>query len=114
MGVWLFMEQTEERKMKLKDIPYFRIWANMFNFSGKQKRKDFFIDNIINIIVVIAFAFLGTNIINKFNNTLLELSIMGINFFMGGFLSLSLIARRINDAGIPWTYCFIILAPVFG
>ncbi len=108
------MEQTEERKMKLKDIPYFRIWANMFNFSGKQKRKDFFIDIIINIIVVIAFAFLGANIINKFNNTLLELSIMGIYFFMGEFLSLSLIARRINDAGIPWTYCFISLAPVFG
>ena len=69
MEACLFMEQTEERKMKLNDIPYFRIWANMFNFSGKQKRKDFFIDIIINIVVVIAFAFLGAIIINKLNNS---------------------------------------------
>ena len=44
----------------------------------------------------------------------LELPLMAFYFFMGVFLPLALIARRLNDAGLPRFYCFMAYIPLFG
>ena len=28
----------------IPNVPYFRIWANIFDYKNRTKRKDFFID----------------------------------------------------------------------
>ena len=36
----------------IPNVPYFRIWANIFDYKSRTKRKDFFIDLILSIVVL--------------------------------------------------------------
>lgn len=100
--------------MTLQQVPYIRLWANLFNFSGKTKRSDFFVDLILHIVVLVSFVFLEIFIVEKKGISYLELPFMAFYFFMGVFLPLALIARRLNDAGLPRFYCFMVYIPLFG
>ena len=100
--------------MTLQRVPYIRLWANLFNFKDKTKRSNFFVDLIIHIVVLVSFVFLEIIIVEKMSISYLELPLMAFYFFMGVFLPLALIARRLNDAGLPRFYCFMAYIPLFG
>ena len=101
------MELREERNMKLKNIPYIRIWANLFNYKARESRKDFIIDLVLFIFVqallfLLIYQILRLNLVNFFVALVMEW--LGILFLQ----ALSLFSRRLTDIGMKYSYVFFI------
>ena len=105
------MEQNEERKMKLKGIPYFRIWANLFNYKARENKKDFFIDLCLFVIAQTIFCALIYLFLVFDLDFIFAVLIMicGITLVLQ---SLSLFARRLNDIGMNYGYTFFLLTVI--
>lgn len=98
--------------MKLKNIPYFRLWFNCFNYKGIVKRKEFAIDFILLLSTsIIALILLNNvNILVFINNVWLEEIIILILFYL---LFLPLAFKRIRDTGYtPWVSLLSVLGLV--
>ena len=94
------MKQDEERNMKIKNIPFFRMWANLFDYSTKEKKKEYYIDLLI-LSLFTAVLFLCVKLLSSFITIgwLYILRIAIVIIFLFPFLSSS--ARRLLDAGYP-------------
>ena len=102
------MVPNEESNMKLKNIPYLRIWANLFNYEARLNRKDFIIDLFLfafvqSLLFVLIYQSLRLN-----HNAFVVLI---INWLAILFLqTLSLFSRRLTDIGMKFNYVFYIFA----
>lgn len=85
--------------MKANAIVYFRMWANIFNFNGTTKRKDFIIDFIIHIAVCVSLAFIIISLEKVMGIFLIPIVLFVYNACFLPFLSLA--TRRIRDTGNP-------------
>ena len=47
------MMENAEYKMKLVNVPFIRMWTNLFNYHSKEKRKEYYIDLLLLIVSVI-------------------------------------------------------------
>ena len=94
------MKPNEERNMKLKNIPFLRMWANLFNYSTREKRKEYYIDLLI-LTLFTAILFLCNELLSNTINFgwIVIFRIIIVIIFLFPFLSSS--ARRLLDAGYP-------------
>ncbi len=77
----------------------YNLWNKIFDFQGKETRKDFFITLLINFIFfILIYKLISSIFIDSIiiNNLLLLFS---LGFTFG---SNSLAFRRLNDVGIPF------------
>ena len=108
------MEPNEERNMKLKNIPFLRMWANLFNYSKREKRKEYYIDLLI-LTLFTAILFLCNELLSNTINFgwIVIFRIIIVIIFLFPFLSSS--ARRLFDAGYPRgivTCSIMVLGPI--
>ena len=99
-----------ENSKKINKVPYFRMWANIFNYNGITKRKEFIVDFLIHIafccILFFVMKWIG-NFVGDFYVFIILLS------FLLCFLPfLSLATRRIRDTGNPPLLSFLSLSTV--
>ena len=99
------MELNEERKMKLKKVPYLRTWANIFNYKARESRKDFLLDiGLIIIINTIIFVVFFSS--EKLNNIFYVNITMYVYAMLLIFQLIALFARRLSDMGMNYGYAF--------
>lgn len=83
----------------------FRFAANVFNFQGKASRTEFWV--VFFTLVIISFPISAIDL--KFD-TNLQL-VFAVAFFLP---TLTLICRRLHDAGLPGAFVVVGLIPVVG
>ena len=86
---------------------YKSLWTRAFDFSGSSNRGDFWWATLANFIVGIIFTFL-IGVSEAF------LSIYYLYSFAIIIPGLSLVIRRVRDAGKGWQWIFINLIPIVG
>ena len=86
---------------------YKSLWTRAFDFSGRSNRGDYWWAALVNLIVVIIlFLLVATS--ESF------LSIYYLYSFASFIPGLSLVVRRVRDAGKAWFWIFINLIPIVG
>lgn len=101
--------EIKERKLKLENIPYIRIWANLLNYEGRERRKDFIIDLGL-LILAQVLLFVLIYLLLRLNLTVIFIILMttwSVTFFLQ---MLSLFARRLVDVGMKYGYTFFLFA----
>ena len=93
--------------MKIKDIPYIRVWFKLFDYRSKDTPKVFVPDCLILFAVNVVLFTLLNRFQAYFIPYSLGVAILLIVLFYLQFLSLS--ARRIHDIGAPRLLCLISL-----
>lgn len=104
----------EGRPLKRYDLVYLRVWINLFNYRGKTRRKEYWTDFVIHVLLTAAIAFLGCWVVgfeekSAEKNCVILFSVL---FFVLPYLSMS--ARRLKDAGCPWFLPLLWVAPFVG
>ena len=96
--------------MKVKDVPYVRIWPKLFDYKSKDTTKIFSLDFWILVLLnTILFGFL--NYYQAYFSPYSKvLAFVLIALFYLQFLSLS--ARRLNDIGAPYLLCLVSLTVI--
>ncbi len=90
---------------------YIKALKNYVNFTGRARRKEFWLFFLFNILIMLSFSFIATTIkeTDKF--------MQGLFVFYGlGIIipSISAIVRRLHDIGKSGWWIFIILIPIIG
>ncbi len=76
----------------------YNLWNKVFDFQGKETRKDFFITLLVNFILFMLIYVLISSI---FINSILVKNLLFLFGLVFTFGSNSLAFRRLNDVGIP-------------
>ena len=76
----------------------YNLWNKVFDFQGKETRKDFFLTLLVNFIL---FMLIYIFISSIFINSILVKNLLFIFGLVFTFGSNSLAFRRLNDVGIP-------------
>ena len=82
---------------------YYSFWRNYFNFTGRTKRKEFWITFLINFLL---FATIPLMILPIMGSTM-----NGVIFLVVIILipCLSILTRRLRDTGAGWGWVFLVL-----
>ena len=104
----------ESQKMLLEKVPYIRLWANVFNFKAKTNRLDFLVDFLIHIVVWSLITWLTTFIFKNDSSIAVAFGVLlfPLTIFITFLSLLSLTARRLNDIGYNWAFCFLIFTGI--
>ncbi len=86
---------------------YKSLWIRAFDFSGRSNRGDYWWAVLANFIVAIIFSILSSAA-EAF------LSLYYLYTFATLIPGLSLVIRRVRDAGKGWQWIFINLIPIVG
>ena len=89
----------------IPNVPYFRIWANIFDYKSRTKRKDFFIDLVLSIVVLSILFYLC------FKVTPWLLFAFFIHLI---FPLIPLVVRRVRDTGNSPLWCLLLLLGSIG
>lgn len=96
---------------------YFMAFKNYFNFSGRSRRKEYWMFTLFNMIIYMIFISLAM----KFNKSLEYTSIRNTIFYIAFFYylitiipTLSLCARRFHDQNRSGWLTLLILIPSLG
>ena len=96
---------------------YLQALKNYSNFKGRARRKEYWMFNLIYIIILIFATFLDNVIVATFETAGTNLG-YGWFYLIVGLVhllpSLSLLVRRLHDVGKSGWFYFIILIPVVG
>jgi uncharacterized membrane protein YhaH (DUF805 family) len=88
---------------------YFKVIYHYFDFSGRSRRKEFWIFTLFNAILTLLLSLL---------DTVFETYIFTTIFFMYYLVmfipSLSLLLRRVHDSGKSGWFIFVVLIPIIG
>jgi uncharacterized membrane protein YhaH (DUF805 family) len=88
---------------------YFKVIYHYFDFSGRSRRKEFWIFTLFSAILTLLLSFL---------DAVFETYIFTTIFFMYYLVmfipSLSLLLRRLHDSGKSGWFLFVILIPIIG
>jgi len=85
---------------------YFKVLKNYVNFSGRARRKEYWIFNLIHSIILYGLSFI------PFNNVAITLiAIYGIATLLP---YLAVLVRRLHDTGKSGSWIFISLIPFIG
>ncbi len=87
--------------------PYINMWTNYATFSGRTRRRDFWMAYLVNIIISFILGILAS--IASFFNILIGL--YGLAIIVP---SLALCWRRLHDIGKSGGWYFIALVPAVG
>ena len=87
---------------------YKKLWTRAFDFRGRSTRSDYWWAVLANLLVSYALLALGSYIAEAF------LGIYYLYIFAALIPGLSLVIRRVHDAGKKWTWIFINLIPLAG
>ena len=86
---------------------YQAFWTRAFDFSGRTRRIDFWLTVLVNVVISIALA-----IIAGFVDFLQNLN--GLFSFAVIIPTISMVIRRLRDAGKEWPWLFLLLVPFIG
>jgi len=103
-------------KVKKFNIPYLRLWVNVFNYKDRTSRKDFFIDFFFLLCsYVLIYFYIEYFMIEFFRNEVTNFLINYCLILFYIFAPLfSLTARRLNDTGNDRSFCFLYILGVIG
>ncbi len=82
-------------------------WQRSFDYSGRSSRPEYWWFYLANLLVGVVFALLSVK-----SDFILKL--FTVYAVAGIFPSLSIIIRRLRDAGKAWPWIFISLVPLIG
>ncbi len=86
---------------------YKKFWTRAFDFGGRSNRGDYWWAVLANFIITLVFVGL-TSMAEAFGNIYL------LYAFAGCIPGISLLTRRVRDAGKGWQWIFISLIPLAG
>ena len=86
---------------------YKSLWIRAFDFSGRSNRGDYWWAVLANLIVAIIFSILSS-VAEAFLSLYYLYSVATL------IPGLSLVIRRVRDAGKGWPWIFINLIPIVG
>ena len=108
-------------------------WQKAFDFKGKTTRRDFWLYQLVDFVLVISLVICRAVLINltyfampfdrsqsTLNFQILSIinstfSICYLLFILGNLIvEFSIIVRRLRDASIHWLWIFINVIPFFG
>ena len=99
----------------LSNIPFVRIWVNLFIFKGKETTKQYSIDfalySLFGLVLIIIWFFYFAR--------LMPTQDAGVaSYFVACYVVviplLSMTSRRFYTVGLPWGLSFLILVPLLG
>lgn len=95
---------------------YLESWKRAFDFSGRSRRREFWLPYLINIVIVMVLYFLGgaSTAKNPRGSVSIFFIILSIYAFAYLIPTLSLIVRRLHDIGKSGWWYFISLIPLVG
>lgn len=99
----------------LPNIPFIRIWANLFVFKGKETFKEFLVDFLLYLLFAVG-AIVGFSFYLDRNwppSNLLVLIVFA-TYYVLVIPILSLTARRLFTVGTSWKFCFLLFIPFGG
>ncbi len=92
---------------------YLKVLSNYVNFSGRARRKEFWMFFLFNLIIVFALSFL-LGFISDFINYEVAPLLLGI-YILGILLPYFAVAvRRLHDSGKSGGYIFVYFIPFIG
>lgn len=91
--------------MKVKDIPYIRLFTKLFDYKSEDSNKVFTSDSLLLFFVNILIFFFLNRFQAYFSPFSIILAISLLALFFAQFLSLC--ARRLNDIGAPKLLCLL-------
>lgn len=89
---------------------YFKAIYQYFNFSGRARRKEFWVFTLINLGFVWLFSVLN----HYFFHTQYFYTVLYVFFFLIFLPSLAVSARRLHDSGKSSRNILLIFIPVIG
>jgi len=86
---------------------YVAMWSNYANFTGRTTVRGYWMAYLVNFVIAFVIGFIGGYIpALSFLATIYTLAIL--------IPSLSIMVRRLRDAGYHWAWIFISLIPIVG
>lgn len=98
----------------LKKVPFVRIWANLFDFKGKETFVEYLVDYFMWLATALPFLVLTIVYYYRWINTEQDIYIplmLGILLLYLRIPLLAMSARRFRATDNPWKLCFLILMP---
>lgn len=94
---------------------YLKVFNQYFDFSGRARRKEFWMFALINFIVLILLSFLDELLGTKTSNDEGGIGLLYLVYYLVSILpSLAVSIRRLHDIGKSGWYIFITLIPLAG
>lgn len=95
---------------------YLKSWKRAFDFSGRSRRREFWLPYLINIVIVMVLDFLGAASTAKNPRGSVSIFFIILAIYALAYLipTLALIVRRLHDMGKSGWWYFISLIPLVG
>jgi len=99
----------------LPNIPFIRIWANLFVFKGKETFKEYLVDFLLYLLFAVG-AIVGFSLyLNRdWHSDNLLVLIFFATYYVLVIPILSMTARRLFTVGTSWKFCFLLFIPFGG
>ena len=99
----------------LSKIPFIRIWANFFVFTGKETFKEYLIDFLLYLLFAIGLV-IGENFYfsQKWHPELLLIIVIFLTYYLLIFPLFSMTSRRLYTVGTSANFCTLLLIPIGG
>lgn len=118
----LFSGLQERYKLKMEGICIMKLfWTKMFDYRGKMNRKDFWLGNIVNAILILVLFYTGSYLLGFVGGysgaeeatfeafSLLLFLLLFVVYFLA-YLSAGV--RRLRDAGFHPTWILATFVPI--
>lgn len=92
---------------------YLKCIKNYFNFSGRARRKEYWIFTLFNICIIFCLISLS-HLTEELLDTDFPISILGVYFLFIIIPHLAVVVRRLHDINKSGTYWFIRFIPLIG
>ena len=88
---------------------YLKVLKNYFNFSGRARRKEYWMFTLFSTLAVILFAFIDHVVLGA------EIGILGLIYSLAVFIpSFAVLFRRLHDTNRSAWWILIALIPLVG
>ena len=95
---------------------YVKCIKNYFNFSGRARRKEYWMFALFNFLIFIILLFIAFYLEEDYSNNLEDIAFGAIGLY-GLFIivpHLAVACRRLHDTGRSGTYWFVRFIPIIG
>lgn len=86
---------------------------NAFNFSGRARRKEYWIFLLYNVVIIFSIILIGTSLGSvRYRDTTFSIAALYVLFIL--IPHLAAVVRRLHDTGRSGTWWFIRFVPIVG
>ena len=94
---------------------YLKVFHQYFDFSGRARRKEFWIFNLVNFIALIILSIIDEALGTKTSNDEDGVGLLYLVYYLVSLIpSLAVSVRRLHDIGKSGWYVFVNIIPIAG